>query len=150
MTLYSLLLFIHISSAILGIGPGFAMIFVTKNARNMTELRYAYLIRKKLHNCVMVGGILLLLTGLTMGALSPVWFRSGWYVASLLLFLVALAMGTIVLSPRSKKIKELLQQHTGDEIPDEYVRLVRNTFLFEWIENSIVLVIIVLMITKPF
>jgi len=150
MTLYSLLFFIHISSAILGIGPGFAMIFVTKNARNMTELRYAYLIRKKLHNCVMVGGTLLLLTGLTMGALSPVWFRSGWYVASLLLFLVALAMGPIVLSPRSKKIKALLQQHTGDEIPDEYVRLVRNTFLFEWIENSIVLVIIVLMITKPF
>lgn len=150
MTLYNLLLFIHITSAILGIGPGLAMVFVTKNARNMTELRYAYLIRKKLHNCVMIGGTLLLLTGLTMGALSPIWFRSGWYVTSLILFLVALGMGPIVLSPRSKKIKALLEHHIGEEIPEEYVQSVKKLFLFEWVENSIILVIIVLMITKPF
>lgn len=126
------------------------MVFVTKNAKNMMELRYAYLIRKKLHNCVMIGGTLLLLTGLIMGALSPIWFRSGWYVTSLLLFLVALGMGPIVLSPLSKKIKALLQQHTGEEIPEEYILLVRKLFLIEWVENGIILVIIALMITKPF
>ncbi|MCO5235117.1 MAG: DUF2269 domain-containing protein [Chitinophagaceae bacterium] len=150
MGLYSFILLIHVFSAILGLGPGFIMIYVVTRATNMTELRHAYLIRNRLHIFVMVGGTLLLLSGLTMGALRPYLFRMKWYVASLILFVVALGFGPVVLSPRSKPIKALLKNHTGNKIPEEYYALSRKLFFYERIENVIFLIIIALMVLKPF
>lgn len=150
MTLYNTLVFIHVFSAILGLGPGFVMIYIVTKATTMTELKHAYIIRNRLHIFVMVGGTLLLITGLWMGLLNPYLFSQGWYVTSLFLFLTGLAFGPIVLSPRSKPIKALLKEHKGDEIPQEYYTLSKKLFFFERIENVLFLIVIALMITKPF
>ncbi len=149
-TLYKILVFIHIFSAILGMGPGFILTTVVKSGKNMTELRHSYRIRHRLHIFVMIGGILLLITGLSMGFLNPSLFRMGWYVTSLNLFLAALAIGPLVLSPRSKPVKALLASHKGEEIPEEYWHLSKVLFRFEILENVIFLIIIALMILKPF
>ena len=149
-TFYKVVVFIHIFSAILGMGPGFILTTVVKSGKTMTELRHSYKIRHKLHIFVMVGGALLLITGLTMGFLNPSLFRMGWYVTSLVLFLAALAIGPLVLSPRSKPIKALLESHKGDEIPEDYWLLSKVLFRFEHLENVIFLIIIALMILKPF
>ena len=150
MTFYSILVLVHVSSAIVGLGPGFVMIYIVSKARTMTELRHAYVIRNSLHIFVMIGGTLLLLSGLTMGALNHYLFHFGWYITSLTLFLIALGFGPVVLSPRSKPIKALLKSHTGDDIPKEYYMLARKLFFYERIENMIFLIIIVLMVLKPF
>lgn len=150
MTLFKILVLIHVTSAILGMGPGFVMIYVVTRARTMTELKYAYVVRNRLHIFVMVGGTLLLLTGLGMGAIVPLFFHEGWYVTCLILFLVALGMGPVVLAPKSKPIKALLKSHIGNEIPDEYYLLAKKLFFYERIENVLFLIIIVLMILKPF
>lgn len=147
---YNVLLFIHIFSAILGLGPGFVMIYIVSEASNMAELRHAYQIRTRIHIFVMVGGTLLLITGLLMGAVHPYLFHAGWYVLSLILFIVALAFGPIALSPRSKPIKHLLANHQGETIPDEYYRMSNDLFFFERVENVIFLIVIALMILKPF
>jgi uncharacterized membrane protein len=149
-SLYKILVFIHIFSAILGMGPGFILTTVVKSGKTMTELRHSYTIRHKLHIFVMVGGILLLITGVSMGLLNPSLFRMGWYVTSLVLFLAALAIGPLVLSPRSKPVKALLASHKGAEIPQEYWHLSKILFRFETLENVIFLIIITLMILKPF
>ncbi|MCZ2338941.1 MAG: DUF2269 domain-containing protein [Chitinophagales bacterium] len=148
--MYRILLLVHVLSAILGMGPGFVMIYIVTRATNMTELRHAYLIRNRLHIFVMVGGSLLLVTGLIMGAINPLLFHFKWYVTSLVLFLIALGFGPIVLSPRSKPIKELLKTYQGDDIPDEYYRLAKKLFFYERIENVLFIVVIILMVTKPF
>lgn len=150
MTLYQFILLIHIFSAILGMGPGFVLIYVVTRAKNMTELRHAYLIRKRLHNFVMIGGSLLLLTGLIMGAMAPYLFRMGWYITSLILFIIALGFGPVILSPKSKPIKILLEMHKGEEIPKEYHPLAKSLFFYERLENIIFLIVIVLMVLKPF
>lgn len=149
-TFYKVVVFIHIFSAIVGMGPGFILTTVVKSGNTMTELRHSYKIRHKLHIFVMVGGTLLLITGLTMGLINPSLFRMGWYVISLVLFLAALAIGPLVLSPRSKPVKELLASHKGEEIPEEYWRLSKVLFQFETLENVIFSIIIALMILKPF
>ncbi|MDR6999908.1 DUF2269 family protein [Neobacillus niacini] len=149
-TFYKIIVFIHIFSAILGMGPGFILTTVVKMGNTMTELRHSYKIRNKIHIFVMVGGTLLLITGLTMGFLNPALFQMGWYVTSLILFLISLAMGPLALSPRSKPIKALLESHKGEEIPEEYKRLAKSLFLIEYIENTIFIIIITLMILKPF
>jgi uncharacterized membrane protein len=150
MTFYQIVVFIHIFSAIIGMGPGFILTTVVKAGNNMTELRHSYKIRHKLHIYVMVGGTLLLITGLLMGFMNTTLFHMGWYVTSLVLFLAALAIGPVVLSPRSRPVKELLDNHKGDNIPEEYYRLSRILFRWENIENLIFIVIITLMIVKPF
>ncbi|MFJ5758819.1 DUF2269 family protein [Neobacillus sp. NPDC093182] len=150
MTFYKILVVLHIFSAIMGMGPGFILTTVVKSGKTMTELRHSYAIRHKLHIFVMVGGTLLLITGLIMGLMNPSLFRMGWYVTSLVLFLAALAIGPLVLSPRSKPVKALLASHKGEEIPEEYYRLSRILFRYEHLENAIFIVIIALMILKPF
>lgn len=150
MTFYQTIVVLHIFSAIMGMGPGFILTTVVKSGKTMTELRHSYAIRHKLHIFVMVGGTLLLITGLIMGFMNPSLFRMGWYVTSLVLFLAALAIGPLVLSPRSKPVKALLASHKGEEIPEEYYRLSRILFRYEHLENAIFIVIIALMILKPF
>lgn len=148
--LYQFLVLTHVLSAILGLGPGFIMIYVVTQAKNISELKHAYLIRKRLHIFVMIGGTLLLLTGLGMGTLHPDLFQMGWYITALALFVVALAFGPLLLSPRSKPIQQLLASHQSEEIPEEYYRLAKELFKYERIENVIFIIIIVLMVLKPF
>jgi len=143
---YRFILLIHVMSAILGLGPGFVMIYIVTKAKNMTELKHAYFIRNRIHIFVMVGGTLLLLTGIIMGCLNPLLFHVKWYVISLFLFLTALAFGPLFLSPRSKPIKKLLQEYNGEEIPAEYYALSKKLFFYERIENVLFLIIIFLMI----
>jgi uncharacterized membrane protein len=150
MTFYKIIVVLHIFSAIIGMGPGFILTTVVKSGKTMTELRHSYAVRHKLHIFVMVGGTLLLVTGLIMGFMNPSLFRMGWYVTSLILFLAALAIGPLVLSPRSKPVKALLASHKGEEIPEEYYRLSKVLFRYEHLENAIFIVIIALMILKPF
>lgn len=150
MTFYKVLVFIHIFSAIIGMGPGFILTTVVKSGNTMTELRHSYALRNKLHIFVMIGGTLLLITGLLMGNINPTLFSMGWYDTSLILFLIALASGPILLSPRSRPIKKLLATHQGEDIPEEYFRLSKILFRYEYLANIIFIIIIVLMITKPF
>lgn len=147
---YKLLVIIHIFSAIMGMGPGFILTRIVKSADTMTKVKHAFAIRRDLHILVMIGGTLLLLTGLLMGALHPYLFRMGWYVTSIVLFFVGLAMGPLVLSPRSKPIKALLESYDGEEIPDEYIKLSKELFRYERLENFIFILIIALMVLKPF
>ncbi|MFB3169633.1 DUF2269 family protein [Neobacillus sp. 179-C4.2 HS] len=150
MTFYQTIVVLHIFSAIMGMGPGFILTTVVKSGKNMTELRHSYAVRHKLHIFVMVGGTLVLITGLIMGFMNPSLFQMGWYVTSLVLFLAALAIGPLVLSPRSKPVKALLASHKGEEIPEDYYRLSKILFRYEYLENAIFIVIIALMILKPF
>ncbi|WP_042142285.1 DUF2269 family protein [Paucisalibacillus sp. EB02] len=150
MSFYEVLVFIHIFSAILGMGPGFMMILVVSKSSNLTELRHSYAIRNRLHIFTMIGGTLLLISGLLMGAIHTNLFQQGWYVTSLVLFLVALAFGPLLLSPRSKPIKKLLKEARGEDIPVGYGALAKKLFFVERMENIIFLVIIALMILKPF
>ena len=149
-TFYKILIFIHIFSAILGMGPGFVFIFIKRLAKTMTELRHSYRITHLLHRFVMLGGTLLLVTGLLMGSLNTSLFQQGWYVTSLILFLVALAMGPFILSPNTNRIKKLVTETTGDKIPEEYYVLAKKSIRLESLLNVIFLIIIALMITKPF
>lgn len=113
MSFYDVLVFVHIFSAILGMGPGFMMMMIVSKATNLTELRHAYVIRNRMHRYTMVGGTLLLITGILMGTINTYLFQQGWYITSLVLFLIALAFGPLLLSPRSKPIKELLKMQKG-------------------------------------
>lgn len=148
--MFKVLLFLHIVSAIVGMGPGFVLTYLVKSAKTMTELRYAYVIKKRLHQFVMVGGTLLFLTGLLMGTQHTYLFQMGWYWLSLALFLTALVMVPFALKPKSSSIKFLLETVHGEKIPVEYNRLAKILYRNEQLINILFLIVISLMILKPF
>ena len=150
MSFYHILLFIHIISAIIGIGPGFVMTRVITNVETMSELRHGFKVRKKIHVFIMIGGTLLLTTGLIMGMMRPSLFREFWYTGSLTLYLIILAAGPLVLAPITKPIKEIMNRHKGDDIPTAYFPLAKRLFFVERITNIFIATIIILMILKPF
>lgn len=150
MTFYQFLVVVHILSAILGLGPGFVMIYIVTRAKTMTELRHAFFIRTRIHHFVMIGGVLLLVTGLWMGFIKTYLFKAGWYITSLILYLIALAAGPFILKPLDQPIKEILEKHQGDDIPKQYHEYAKRLFFHERILNTIFIIIILLMILKPF
>lgn len=141
---------VHILSAILGLGPGFVMIYVVTKASTMKELRYAYLIRNRIHIFVMIGGVFLLVTGLLMGLMNTVYLKQGWYILSLGLYLLTLLAGPVILKPKAKPIKDILANYEGEFIPKEYDVFSKDLFFYERILNTVFIIIIVLMILKPF
>lgn len=150
MSFYTVLVVIHIFAAIVGLGPGFIMTFIVTKGSTMTELRHAYYLRNSVHIYVMIGGTLLLITGVWMGAIHPYLFTEGWYIVSLILFLITLAAGPLVLKPISAPIKALLAEHAGEDIPVAYEEHAKRLFMSERVLNGIFLIIILLMILKPF
>lgn len=134
----------------MGLGPGFVMIYIVTKSTTMTELRHAFFIRNRIHIFVMIGGGLLLVTGLLMGLLNTSLFKQGWYIISLILYLISLLAGPIILKPKSAPIKEILATHKGEQIPKKYEKLSKNLFFHERILNTIFIIIIALMILKPF
>ncbi|HLQ73217.1 MAG TPA: DUF2269 family protein [Bacillota bacterium] len=150
MTLYEILLVVHIFSAIIGLGPGFVMTFIAKKSSTMSELRHAFYFRHKIHIFVMVGSTLLLVTGIWMGVLNPILFRKGWYTISIFLYFVTLAAGPFVLKPIMKPIKEILRTEEGEDIPHAYIGHAKQLYVVEHVTNVILIIIIGLMILKPF
>src|SRR5699024_3334527 len=129
MSFYKALVFIHVISAIVGLGPGFILTLIIMNTKNMTEVRHAFSLWNRIHIFVMLGGIMLLVTGLLMGFLNPSLFKQGWYIVSLLLFLVTLVSGPFVLKPISIPIQEILAEYDGEEIPEDYLKHANRLFL---------------------
>ena len=150
MTLYKSILVVHILSAIIGLGPGFVLTFIAIHAKTMTELRHAYYIRNRVHIFVMIGGALLLITGVFMGIIRPELFGELWFSASLILYLIALAIAPLLLISRTKPVKEILALHKGEEIPEEYYTASKPLFFYEHLTNFLFILIIILMVLKPF
>ena len=98
----------------------------------------------------MIGGFLLLVSGLGMGLLNPELWKQGWYTVSLILYIVALAISPLQLRALMKPIKQILEDHQGETIPPQYEELSKKLFFFEHIMNGMFVIIILLMITKPF
>lgn len=148
------LVIIHILSAIVGLGPGFVLTYMVMKATNMAELRHGYKLRKQIHIFVMIGGTLLLVTGILMGIINPYLFKQGWYSISLILYLLALAASPLLLRKEAKPINQFLaeyeEEHDKAAIPQIYLDLSKRLYLYEHITNVFFILIIILMILKPF
>lgn len=150
MTLYKVLVFIHVFSAIVGLGPGFVLTFLVNRAKTMREVRLGFALRKRIHAFVSTGGFLLLITGLWMGWLNRELWTQWWYVISFTLYAITLLAGPLFLVRFIKPIKKIIAEYKGDDIPEAYHVNAKKLFLSEHILNFIFLIIITLMITKPF
>lgn len=148
--IYNLVLLIHVLAAIFALGPGISLKFFFSNLSKLTELNKALVVRAKVLKIIMISGGLLLLSGLIMGFLNTALFKMGWYHASLTLFLIGTAIGPVFLAKKVKQGRAIIENAKGEEIPQEYFNLSNKINMLINIQHIIYLLVLALMVLKPF
>ena len=147
--IYSLLVLIHIFSAILSVGPLFLMNRILRSAKSVNELKYAHQTVNKISGVAHVSLLILLPTGLLMGLINSSLFKMIWYDASLALFIVYGVYSHLVLDRKSKALYQNMMTYTDQQIPQQYTAKFKELVSYEWIGKMITVVIVFLMVLKP-
>lgn len=146
---YSILLYIHIYSAIICIGPLLlfpALSYFLTNRGRLSEESYQLI--KQLFPMAALGAILLLSSGFAMDILvKGAYIRTIWMSMSAVLVLLAVGLIVFVYRPIYKKIGSFFGD--GQLCPLEGIPLAIKLNHLSWTICSLVMAILVLMITKP-
>lgn len=150
MTLYGGLVLIHVLAAVIGMGPSFIFPIIQSFGTTRESLQLINRVTEKVEKVVTIGSIVLLVTGLTMGAFNPSLFTQGWYITSIVLYFVAHYLAVGFAGKRTKKAVALLNDHQGDDIPNEVMTLNKTVGMAGMGSAIIAVVMIILMSVKPF
>jgi uncharacterized membrane protein len=152
-TWYSIFKLIHVSVAVFWVGGGLlltALALRAQRAKDPGELatvaRQAAFVGEKLF--APAGGIALAM-GIAMVINSPeIDFSDTWVSIGLAGWLISFITGIAVLSPRAKKITQLLET-AGDAAP-ETQKAVNEILLIARVDVAVLLVVVMDMLMKPF
>ncbi|SDJ09618.1 DUF2269 family protein [Salimicrobium halophilum] len=148
--IYTSLLLIHIIAAIVGLGPSFAMGAMLKASKTKHKILWTMELFKKIEKFSKIGNITLLLTGIAMALVNSSLWKEGWFITSILIY-VAVQFITIGKIPKSHQEQERMLRETQDEeLPPPYIASVQNLKPYNAIVHSAAIVLIVLMVLKPF
>ena len=140
--LYRLLLYIHISSVILSIGPFFVLIPILKKLRTsqyaiqqsyLDVFRFAVRLAKHAGHVLVGSGVLLVLAG------SWSW-KTSWIVMTILLLVSSLFFLARAFSPTIRKFSE------PDQDKGMLIHLLRRSI---WIYIALLMVMLWFMVVKP-
>lgn len=139
---YSLIIYIHVLSVILSIGPYFVLFpiltMMRKKQYRLTEefdTIFRFVIRITKHT-----GHILIVSGLLLVWLGPWSWKSSWIVLTVLILICSGYFIARAFSPSLKKLRAGL----GD--PSEHVRRLTQSI---WIYLSLMMIMLLLMVAKP-
>jgi uncharacterized membrane protein len=158
---FAILLFLHIGGAILAFGPTYGFPLMQGiAAREPQHLNFALRVQKRIASTLVTPlalfqGVTGVLLGLYVGVEV---FQRGWLILSILLYLTALAISFLVLYP---SLRVLIPATSGPPPaaaeagapagPPPHVIKARDRAKLGGMVNSVlILVIVFLMVTKPF
>ncbi|WNB91683.1 DUF2269 family protein [Bacillus sp. NEB1478] len=150
MTLYGTVVLIHVIAAIIGLGASFAMPVVTKFAKTKSQAQFALDLNAKIETLPKIGSLALLFTGLILGYMNTALFTEVWYITSLVIYVVAQVLVIGIIPKKQKQMSEILVGHDGDDLPDDYRMIDKQTDPYIYLLHSLAVVIIILMVVKPF
>lgn len=152
MDLFGLLLVLHILASIAIIGPAFVMPIIRRSARTVGQLHFTFGITTKLAIMPKIGGAVLVLTGVWLMIMTKMGLSQIWLNVSILLSLLMVVMIDGWIEPRMKKIIKIISesQEQGNDIPDEFGRLIKKIVPIETAAQLLMIAILVLMVVKPF
>jgi hypothetical protein len=145
-----ILLVLHVLAAIVGIGPAFVLPVLGKSAKSGSQLRFVFGLIKKVNNFPKIGGITLLVTGILLMIVSKIGFSLMWLNLSLLLFIIIEVIIIGFVEPRMKKVAQLVMSSEGDDIPSGFIDSMKRIAPLEGTVQILTILIIILMVVKPF
>ena len=150
MTFYGLLVVIHVLAAVVGMGPAFAFPIISRMAKTKDQLVLMHNLMERIEKPIKIGSIILLLSGLGMGALNHHLFTQGWYITSIVLYIVAQIFVIGVSATNMKQSNERLSVASTDDIPSDVIALNKKSDMALNISSALAIVMIILMSLKPF
>ncbi len=150
MSFYGILVLLHVIGAICGMGASFAQPLLMNKAKTVKQAEFSHRVNHGIDKLVVIGTFTLLITGLIMGALNTYLFTQGWYIISLILFITILPVAGAIVPKKAAQQVEILKNHKGDELPESYLTLKKQTAPFNRYTYIATVIIVILMVTKPF
>lgn len=150
MTFYSLLLVIHIVAAVVGLGASFGMPVLMSSVKTVPQAKFALAVSKGIEKFAKVGSITLLITGIIMAIIQPYLFKEIWYIASLVIYVAVQPIAAGILPKKAKLQMETLENYLGEELPDGYNTLAKESVPLNNVLHIAAIVLIILMTIKPF
>jgi len=152
MTFYSILVTLHVIAAVCGLGAAFAQPIIAKIPKTVSQAMLCIQINEKVEKLAKYGSIALLITGLILGAINPSLFTQVWYIISIIIFISVQPIVAAILPKKVKAQLELLENHKGknETLPEKYHQLNKEQQPFTMYVHSAAVVLIILMVLKPF
>lgn len=151
MSLYQIVLLLHILAAVIGMGPLFVAPLFTSRLRSPGADAPSLLgTLDRIGMFPRIGGPLLVVTGVIMGISNPALWRLAWLKIAIALIVLMLALGPVAMAPLVKRLAQLLPQLTKSEAQTQFSSLARRLHALQVVSVTIVVAILVLMVTKPF
>jgi hypothetical protein len=153
MSLYALLLFVHVSGAIclfIGIGIWLFGITVIARAGRVEQVRAVADLMLMVRNIVPVGALLVIVAGVTMTWTA--WgFRTGWIAVALGSLVIIGPIGTWVIDPKVRAIATLAHTLPDGPLPIILAERTYNRVLYLALHTMTAMLfgIVFLMTTKP-
>jgi uncharacterized membrane protein len=150
MTLYEVIVLIHVIAAVTGLGAGFALPFVLKGVKTVEQAKYSIGLNYLIEKGVKIGSIALLLTGLILGALNTSLFTEVWYITSIIIYLAVQVVAAGIMPKKIKRMEVIINAHNGSELPEEFTKINLELKPLNAILHTAAVLLIILMVLKPF
>ncbi|RUS41933.1 DUF2269 family protein [Cohnella sp. AR92] len=148
--MYTYVLFVHLVAAVMGLGAAFGFPIVAKSAKTVSQAKFVLNLLHKLEVLPKAGSILLLISGIVMGLLETWLFKEVWFIGSIVIYLAVQFIVAGMLPKNMKKQLAALEGVQGEELPEAYLVLGRQSAKLEGISHLAAFVLILLMVFKPF
>ncbi len=148
--LFKLLLIIHILGAICGLGATFASPYIMNSARNVRTAFTAHMINAQVEKLAKIGSIALLTSGLIMGFIHPYLFITGWYITSIVLYILTQPIVAYLIPRYERSMLEILEQSKSEDLPSEYIQIAKKTKPLTLTTYVLLVLLVFLMVFKPF
>jgi uncharacterized membrane protein len=150
MTLYSILLVIHLVAAVVGLGASFGMPVLLRMAKTTTQAKFAHRASEGLEKYAKIGSLTLLATGIVLGIINPYLFKEVWYIASIVIYIAVQPIAAGILPKKAKLQMEALENHKEEELPADYLKITKEILPLHNVLLISAVILIVLMSIKPF
>jgi len=148
-SLIVLLKIIHVFAAITAVGANLTYTYWLRYAGQDRD-RLAWTLKgiSRLDNFIATPAyIVLFITGFLMVIAGAFSFQTGWIVAAIALYVVVVVVGVAFYAPT---LRRQIAEAEADPTSPAYASVARRTNMFGVITTVVVLVIVVLMVAKPF
>jgi uncharacterized membrane protein len=149
LTLLLALKLIHVLAAITAVGANLTYTYWLSYAGNDRD-RLVWTMKgiRRLDNFIATPAyVVLAVTGVLMVLSGAFSFQTGWIIAAIVLYVIVVILGIALYAPA---LKRQIAEAEADPTSSAYAAAASRTNLFGIITTATVLVIVVLMVTKPF
>jgi uncharacterized membrane protein len=149
MSPFLLLKVVHVLSAIVAVGANVTYAFWLRRARGDRERLVDAITGVKVLDSRLANPayVLLLVTGVGMVLTGAYSFETGWIAASIVLYVLTAVLGITAFAPA---LRRQLAEAERDPASTAYAAVERRSTLLGLLTTALVVLIVVLMVTKPF